>query len=374
MIVMLQIEIELFGALVLGMLLLNQHKTRKRAMDDRLFNRMLIHGILMQCVDAFTWWIDGKQFPAARALNYASETLLFFGVPLTAFFWTRYCVYRVTGDENRLRRESILYAIPSIICAILVALSPFVQLVFGVTDENVYYRSTWFVWAVVLSYSPVIYIWYVCLAQMSHVTSRRERRELLFILAFPVPAILSSVMQAFSYGLLLTWVGYDISMLMLYLNVQNRQLTTDTLTHLNNRAGLERYLKWRVNAPDAAHLYAMMMDVDHFKSINDRYGHAAGDRALLGVANVLRRTCDKRDAFIARIGGDEFLVIAPCASDDKADAFSREIDAAIDEYNASSGEQYRISISYGVCQFDPDQPDAFILQADAQMYRAKRKE
>ena len=87
-------------------------------------------------------------------------------------------------------------------------------------------------------------------------------------------------------------------------------ISVDDLTHLNNRGQINRYLE-QLRYSEDSKVYIMMLDINRFKGINDTYGHAEGDRALIIASEVLRRTCEqiKSQVFLGRYGGDEFTIV-----------------------------------------------------------------
>ena len=122
----------------------------------------------------------------------------------------------------------------------------------------------------------------------------------------------------------------------------------------------------------------MVLDIDHFKSINDTYGHSAGDRVLKGVAEVLRDNLRAID-LIARVGGEEFLVALPETSTQRAHASAERLRTIIDRTAFDIGEKYppvHITVSIGLansginCRTNED-INHLIENADAALYRSK---
>lgn len=156
--------------------------------------------------------------------------------------------------------------------------------------------------------------------------------------------------------------------------------THDSLTGiLNRRAILEQLLKEisrvRRGRPDGPPLGLTIgfFDIDHFKQINDQHGHQAGDeilKALVGIVSKQLRTYD----YFGRLGGDEFLVVTPGASDAKSEnifeRLAKKIAAA--EIETVAGQLF-ISISIGVASIDPEnyELDKLLANADAALYQAK---
>ncbi|HSM04871.1 MAG TPA: GGDEF domain-containing response regulator [Longimicrobiales bacterium] len=150
----------------------------------------------------------------------------------------------------------------------------------------------------------------------------------------------------------------------------------DDLTGLYNRRGFsdlgEQYLKLARRTGRSATL--IFLDVDRFKTINDTLGHHMGDRALLRIADILRQTFRRSD-IIGRLGGDEFAVLAPESSGDPPEVLVHRVKGAVKDFDDSSPEPYRLSVSVGVARFDGDalvRLDDLLAEADSAMYEEKR--
>lgn len=159
-----------------------------------------------------------------------------------------------------------------------------------------------------------------------------------------------------------------------HLEVQRQKALIDPLTGLPNRAAWSERLDYEVNAwhQRGNSLSLAMLDLDHFKRINDGYGHLAGDKVLKIIANVLSKRLRPTD-FIARFGGEEFVLLMPDST--LADALAvgevlREAIAACPFH--FKGEPVTITVSMGVAQFQPgERSDLALKRADETLYRAK---
>ncbi len=150
----------------------------------------------------------------------------------------------------------------------------------------------------------------------------------------------------------------------------------DPLTGLYNRRGFynlaEQHL--RLAQRTKRGLILMLADVDRLKRINDTYGHPEGDLALIRSAEVLKGTFRTSDV-LARIGGDEFGVIAIEAREDSAEALTLRLQGHLKAYNAQERFPYQLSLSIGFACLGPSQPcvvDELIAQADSSLYQRKR--
>jgi len=144
---------------------------------------------------------------------------------------------------------------------------------------------------------------------------------------------------------------------------------TDSLTGLRNRRYAMRHLEGLLRTGGAT---VMMIDVDRFKSINDRFGHAAGDAVLREVADRLRthvRTAD----LVARIGGEEFLVVAAGTGGDTSRIVAERLRQVVaDQSVATPAGPVEVTISIGVAEAPPgSEAQALLRRADEALYRAK---
>jgi diguanylate cyclase (GGDEF)-like protein len=180
-------------------------------------------------------------------------------------------------------------------------------------------------------------------------------------------------------GLLLglsAWASNAQLSLMRELLHARRDASHDALTGLlNRRAAAERLQLERARAErQRAALSVLMLDIDHFKRINDRWGHAAGDGMLLAVADVLRHELRASDLGV-RHGGEEFLIVLPGDSAAQALEVAERIrgEAAQLAVPLEDGETASITVSIGIATFDgSESAEQLVARADAALYRAKQ--
>ncbi|MBH9552141.1 GGDEF domain-containing protein [Inhella gelatinilytica] len=156
----------------------------------------------------------------------------------------------------------------------------------------------------------------------------------------------------------------------------DQQATTDVLTGLLNRRGFERALgrEWRRNQRLQHGLAALMVDIDHFKAINDRYCHAAGDTALRLLAQALGQQLRPYD-LLGRVGGEEFCVVLPGVTPELAvQTAERLCRAPVSFVPEGATQPLHLTVSIGVaCSIPADRsPDALLRRADQALYRAKK--
>jgi diguanylate cyclase (GGDEF)-like protein len=190
----------------------------------------------------------------------------------------------------------------------------------------------------------------------------------------------------FSVALMATFCGVGLAGLMLatarWINEGEaeveRLLTVDVLTGVMNRRtileilGSETAACLRYRVP----LSTCMVDLDHFKQINDDHGHACGDEVLRVVGRLIQASLRETDA-AGRYGGEEFVIVLPHTGADGAMAFAERLRLAIAqaEVRAASGHMLRVTCSIGIAQMattETPQPEQALAHADEALYAAKR--
>ena len=206
---------------------------------------------------------------------------------------------------------------------------------------------------------------------------------------FTVPALLSNsligILGITAAGL---WLARPVLLLLFppILYITHRMTRSAHLAHLaevDAKTGLHNYRHFegaleeelahslRVRRP----LSLLFADLDHFKRVNDRHGHAAGDVVLRETSKVLTSLVRKGD-LVARFGGEEFVVLLPGTDGDEAAYLAERVRAAVEAhpYATDAGAEIRCTISVGIASFPGDGTElaALLEQADVAMYRAKQ--
>lgn len=155
-------------------------------------------------------------------------------------------------------------------------------------------------------------------------------------------------------------------------DVAEQEALTDPMTGLLNRRGLASAIEALIGSSEPFGL--VQLDLDHFKDINDRYGHAAGDAVLIHVARVLRAETRPRDS-VARLGGDEFVVLlAGIATREDLDNFKRRLEGSFAADMHHEGHALTVRASMGATlSIDYERPtlDRMMADADSRLYCVK---
>lgn len=156
-----------------------------------------------------------------------------------------------------------------------------------------------------------------------------------------------------------------------------RASQTDALTQVSNRMSfdLEYQREWRRARRSNEGMGILMIDLDHFKRINDTYGHPAGDAVLQAAARAIKKSLMRAGDSVARYGGEEFVVLLPHTNLAGTHAVARRILGSVaDQRIATGGHELTVTCSVGCAWIPPDSeilPDVLLKQADTALYSAK---
>jgi len=150
--------------------------------------------------------------------------------------------------------------------------------------------------------------------------------------------------------------------------------TTDKLTGLANRQAFDVLMPQVISETrrNGNPLCAMLIDIDHFKDVNDKHGHLAGDKVLRTVAGVIKASLRASD-IVSRWGGEEFLVVLKNINLQQAAQLAEKVRGAIERsITAQKDRTIMVTVSVGIASFEPgDTPDRLLARADKALYKAK---
>lgn len=347
-----------------------RRSSSSRLLDYRLFWALIVSDALICALDIGMLLLDGKAGSAMR-LFYLTDTVLYYILnPVICAVWYFYTDYHIFRSAERLKKLALPILLPAIVSAVLSVVSVFNGILFYIDNANVYHRGPGFLVMAFIAFFYIVYT--LCFALYNQ--KLMPKSSFAPVLAFAVPPVIGGVLQAIFYGFSLIWPCVTVSILIIFINIQNDQLYRDYLTGLYNRRQLDRYLQFPLSQITTGVLAGIMMDLNSFKMINDIYGHSAGDEALQQTADILKKTFRKND-FIARYGGDEFIVLAAVRDKDDLQRAVGRLRSAVDMFNMLSSLPYSISLSIGFELYNPDSHPSlqnFLRHLDTLMYKDKQ--
>ena len=302
-------EASIICVIILLMILINDRIYNTKQEKQIWFGRAIAAFILYFVSDACWAAMLSGQFPKVRffAVLFNYTNYIFLGLMAYGTFMF------IAASEKMPFRKSLwkrhLCISPIFFSILFITIAYIVDPLFWISESNelneLYYPFQIGIPSLYLMAGFILSIKYAKKAD----TKEKRKRYLLIgsvplgVGAFGMIQVIALNAPTFCFGCTIMWLWFYI---------QNMQtlISVDDLTHLNNRGQINRYLE-QVHYMEDSHIYIMMLDINRFKGINDTYGHAEGDRALILASQALRRTCEqiKAPVFLGRYGGDEFTII-----------------------------------------------------------------
>ena len=224
---------------------------------------------------------------------------------------------------------------------------------------------------------------YICVSAVRSIRRafRKEnyavRKQYLICAIYPVILTIFGIWQTLWLAAPIFCFGCAIMMLYVYIISLNDQVSIDELTRLNNRTQLKRFVAseaLKQNTDRMTH-FVLMIDLNKFKQINDQHGHVEGDNALKRTADALKLSCADNPfrTFIARYGGDEFIIIAKTDKEDLIKELCSRIKSTLIRLNDEAGAKYELSacIGYACYNGELDTFQIALAEADEALYKEK---
>lgn len=369
---LLRVEIDLFALAILAIMggsIIIRNRDHQ-FMDSRLFLRLIVSIGFVITFEGLSWIVDGKPGAAMRIAGYVINVIFY------ALIFTPMGIYLIYVDHFTAPNRPLVLSFyfwtaiaVAVMGALFAVLSPIKGLLFYLDENNVYFRG------------PLNGFFNILMTVMgllpAYVLVRRRKTipspSFYNLILYPIMPTIGGILQHFIYGTNLFWAATVIAVFLTFINVQNRQIDSDYLTGTFNRSSLQEYLGTLVRKACRNRTFAgIMLDLDNFKQINDRCGHGTGDQALIEMARILHASVRKTD-FVARYGGDEFIVILDTGDDAIVDEVIERIRANMKAANGA-GKTYTLSASMGKATFDLERDrniDTFIQRLDGLMYEDK---
>ncbi len=367
------IEIDSFALVILFVIYINLRRRTEapQLFEQKLFFAILISNVLLLLLDIILWILDGRPGWIVRETNILLTALFCALNPVPCLLWSLYARYQVYRSEAKTRKILLPFLLPAVINLVFAVLSCFEGYIFYFDANNTYHRGSLFAVMAAMCFVYLIH------TQIFIITKRKliEKRYFASIFTFAFPPMLGGIIQSLFYGFPLVWVCMTVSILIVFINIQNHQLYTDYLTGLYNRRQLDRYLQERIRmGPKGTLLAGIMADVDSFKKINDLWGHDIGDQAIVDAGKILKMSLAKSD-MVYRYGGDEFVAILEVGTESDLYRAIGRIDANAEKFIRIGPVPYSISFSMGYAIFDfgsQTTAQQFLRQIDRLMYEDKK--
>lgn len=328
---------------------------------------MMMFLALTSCIaDPIAYAMKGLPGALPKITVYATSTWLFAANMLACFFWVRFLAFHLNGGISH--RSKIVINSVVVFGLILLVINLFTPIVFNIDENNLYSRSYFYFAFFMIDYMLVLY---------SILTYFKAKANGGFLKFFPIwvyigPIFIGGLVQSVFYGISITSTSIAISIAGVLASLQNEMIYHDQLTGIFNRSYLNYLLtkfterpKWRITG--------IMIDLNGFKRINDEFGHAVGDDALVMSARILKSAVGNAGSVI-RYAGDEFIILLNTQDNAAIDSCVAKIRDSFDKFNKSESKPYVLSVSMGTHKFNTktEDMDAFINAVDERMYEDKK--
>lgn len=369
-------EASLVCVIILAMILITDRMFHTKQEKQIWFSRAISAFILYFISDACWAAMLSGMFPKIRffavLFNYTNYILLsLMGYGLFAFI----AVSGKMSFFNSIRNRRLCF-IPVVVSVLFISIAYVTNPLFWINENNEL-NALYFplMIAVPSLYLIAGFVFSVAYALRSEL--REEKRRYLVIGSVPFGVMAFGMIQVVALNAPTFCFGCTIMWLWFYIQNTKALISVDDLTHLNNRGQINRYLE-QIRYSEDSRVIILMIDIDRFKGINDRYGHAEGDRALVIVSDALRQTCAKINAsvFLGRYGGDEFTIIIQNPIDeDHTERLITLLRNNLAEKRQENSLPYELDVSIGYDEVTDgnDSVYACMNRADEKLYIDKRR-
>ncbi|MCR5307835.1 MAG: GGDEF domain-containing protein [bacterium] len=346
----------------------------KEKNKSNTFLKIMLYVIFFSAILDILSYIFDTKYGVLKAnsfstvIIYITCSLIRIGMLAGLICFDLYFSYRLNGhvDRRRFYTSNIIMTI-GVICLFVNIFTPFV---FDVVDSS--FTRGGFGYYIFYILALVI-----LLDTFGFYIYARIRGGLLKF--FPVwffllPMVVSAIAQYFLPDISTIWIGAALTVDFLFMALQNDTLFRDRLTKLYNRMFLDLLKNVMEKASKSKNFTAMMLDLNGFKLINDNFGHAVGDEALIVTGDLLREAVGSYGAVI-RFAGDEFIVILNTQNDALTKKIVDNIEKVFDNFNKAKKAQYELSISLGYSKVDLKNSsiDDIMKDIDEKMYLDKQE-
>lgn len=349
--------------LILCMIASNRFALKTQIKSNKYILWLIILNLISNTVDMLCPLSDGRN----GFVVFFANTVGYLICVTNAITWILLVAKQIKVKLTKFNK--IFVGVFAVVAYALILSNIFAPVLFRINEYNVYERVDGLFYIYTASYFviliDVIALYYI---------KRRESGGIKFfpIFVFLVPIVTGVTIQTIFFGVSTIGPFMSIAIVTVSMSLQNKLLFRDPLTDLYNRYFLSVLQKELGKQKDKEYT-VIMIDVNDFKNINDYYGHDAGDKALVTLADVLVSEVDKNGEAI-RYAGDEFIVLLN--TDDKAFVYNvvTRIHAALRAHTKDDGTPV-LTISEGYSIFNPSERtinDA-ITEADKHMYIRKQK-
>ncbi len=374
------IEANAFCIIILLILYFKTSHSIDRQRRQMFFGNTLATAMFYLTTDMFWVLVDSGTIATTPFMLYLTNIVYYLAASAIAYVVSYFMVLYEGNkkiDELSIR---ILSAVPCLFNAFMIVTTPLHKMYIYVDGNGELVTGPLYPMLVtlILAYPVVVAIRAIYMAVLAENYAKRNMYKAIGF--FPVFPVVFGIMQVFHTRIPFLCFGLTIALLLTYIEFTDDLVSLDPLTKLNNRNELYRFMTAKMNslkASGASGLYFMIMDIDSFKKINDTYGHNEGDHALKILAKVLKKVCSHTcNRFVARFGGDEFIVVAETSDKHEVERICEEIHTMLHKAITTEQLPFDMDVSIGWTRYaknvDKESINGLIERADAMLYEEKK--
>ncbi|MBQ7587728.1 MAG: GGDEF domain-containing protein [Lachnospiraceae bacterium] len=369
-------EANLICVIILSTILLTDRMYNTKQEKQVWFGRAIVTFMLYFISDAFWAAMLSGEFTVKRSyvvlVNLSNYILL--GLMAYGLF-----MFIAASEKMPFRKDAVkrrLIFLPVIISTLAISIAYVKNPLFWVNEQNEL-NNLYFPLMIVV---PSIYLWAgfgLSVRYAVKSASKMDKRRFLAIGSIPVAVMAFGMVQVVALNAPTFCFGCTVMWLFFYLENMQTMISVDDLTHLNNRGQINRYLE-QIHYNKDIRVIIMMIDINKFKTINDTYGHAEGDRALVIVSEALRQTCEqiKASVFLGRYGGDEFTIVIKNPEEDiMPEQLVSLMRSILTQKKTENQLPYdlNVSIGYDLIRGSDDDANECLKRADKNLYIDKQR-
>ena len=370
-------EASIVCILIFGILLLNDRLSINKPEKQIVFDYALIAHILYFISDTVWAGILGGRIPRTHTLVAVVNFSNFILLSAISYEWFLFAAVSERMPLSETKRGRLLFRLPFAVMTAVMVVAYLIAPSFWVSASGelngLYYPM--------LLAAPLTYVAISCIQSLRQAKKAEvpaEHRLFLMIGLYPLAVVFFGVLQLTTLDAPLFCFGCTVMMLFFYIRSMEDMISMDPLTKLNNRGQLFRYAaQERSRRRDNVKTYAVIADADGFKQINDNFGHAEGDRALVRIADALKNAAKplRYPPFLSRYGGDEFVLIVYAEQSEEVERLIEDIRRSLSQAGADNALPYQLSVSVGYAEWETGHVSFqdCLQRADAGLYVEKRR-
>lgn len=345
-------------------------KEKDSPITFNIYKNIVRFTIFMLIID-ITGRLNGNRSLAYVLISPISNFLVFSFNLIIPSLWLLYVHAHIYPDKRNKSLFKFLLGLNILNIIILIISQPY-GWIYYIDENNIYHRGPFYILTVLMTIILVM----AAFILVARNRTKIQKRHYFALQFFSVPPMLGVLLQAAFFNISVALNSLVLSIFLVFLNIQSITLNTDYLTGVSNRSNFEIALANRIMKSTKDKSFSgIMIDLNDFKSINDKFGHDIGDDALKTSAQILINSIRAQD-LVARFGGDEFCAILDISDQAKLEAIVERINKTVEDYNESRNMPYKLKFSMGYAVYDYKSgmtAEEFKKHIDELMYKDKQE-